>query len=143
MFQCILLPVDGSEQGYRAVDIGIELASRLQARVVAVHVLPPLSAVSYVSELIQSQGSYTQPACERAKAFLNEVSARAKAANVPCETEYVSDLRPYAGIVGLAAKHQCDLIVMGSRGHQGLERLLLGSQTHKVMLSTDVPVLVC
>ncbi|WP_430390070.1 universal stress protein [Dyella sp. 20L07] len=143
MFQRILLPVDGTEHALKAVNTGIELASRLQARVYAVHVMPPLPAVSYMAELIQSKGSYTSMACERAQDYLGEVARRAEAAGVSCETEYVFDLRPYVAIVGVAAKHQCDLIVMASLGHQGIERLLLGSVTHKVMLSCDVPVLVC
>ncbi|HET6555618.1 MAG TPA: universal stress protein [Dyella sp.] len=143
MFQRILLPVDGSEHALKAVDTGIELASRLQARVYGVHVVPPLPAVSYVAEMIQSHGSYTSLAQERAGAFLAEVARRAAVAGVSCETEFVFDLRPYVAIVATAAKHHCDLIVMASRGYQGIERVLLGSVTHKVMLCCDVPVLVC
>jgi nucleotide-binding universal stress UspA family protein len=143
MFQNILLPVDGSEHALNAVDIGIELASRLQAQVHALHVLPPLPAVSYVAELIQSRGSYTELAQERARAYVDEVAKRASAAGVPCDTDFVFDLRPYAAIVAAATKFHCDLIVMSSRGNMGLERVLLGSVTHKVMLSCDVPVLVC
>lgn len=143
MFQCILLPVDGSEHALKAVDVGIELARRLQARVVSVHVMPPLPAVSYVAEMLQSKGSYTVLARERAESYLQDVAQRAAAAGVPCETEYVFDLRPYAAIVGVATKHHCDLIVMAARGHGAMERLLLGSQTHKVMLSCDIPVMVC
>ena len=142
MFQCILLPVDGSEHALKAVDVGIELAHRLQARVVTVHVMPPLPAVSYVAELLH-KGSYTDLARERAGSYLEDVAQRAAAAGVPCATEYVFDLRPYAAIIGVATKHHCDLIVMSSRGQSGIERLLLGSQTHKVMLSCDIPVLVC
>jgi nucleotide-binding universal stress UspA family protein len=143
MFQHILLPVDGSAHALNAVDIGIELAGKLGARVHTVHVLPPLPAVSYVAELIQSRSSYTELAKARAESYLSEVCRRASAAGVPCETEYVFDLRPYVAIVATAAKHHCDLIVMSSRGAQGLERVLLGSVTHKVMLCCDLPVLVC
>lgn len=143
MFERILLPVDGSEQALRAVDTGIELAQKLKARVYAVHVMPPLPAVSFVSELIQAKGCYSDMAKERAASYLGEVSERARVAGVPCETEYVFDLRPYVAIVAAAAKHHCDLIVMSSQGHHGMERLLIGSVTHKVMLSCDVPVLVC
>lgn len=143
MFQNILLPIDGSECSLRAVDTGIELARRLQAKVHGIHVVPPLPAVSYVAELIQSHGSYSEHAKCRARDCLDEVARRAAAAGVPCETEYVVDLRPYVAIVTAAAQRHCDLIVMASRGCQGLERILLGSVTHKVMLGCDVPVLVC
>ncbi|WP_130618041.1 universal stress protein [Dyella amyloliquefaciens] len=143
MFQSILIPVDGSEHALRAVDAGVELAGRLRARVYGLHVVPPLPAISYVAELIQSRDSYSDLAKERAQSYLDEISKRAAAAGVPCETEFVFDLRPYVAIVATAAKHHCDLIVMASRGHQGIERVLLGSVAHKVMISCDVPVLVC
>ncbi|MHA6203654.1 universal stress protein [Dyella soli] len=143
MFQRILLPVDGSEHALNAVDTGLALAGRLQAEVHAVHVLPPLPTVSYVAELIQSQECYTDPARSRAQGYLDEVAKRARVAGVICTTEYVFDQRPYLAIVASAKKYHCDLIVMASRGHQGLERLLLGSVTHKVMLTCEVPVLVC
>src|SRR5579859_2487437 len=143
MFKNILLPVDGSEHALKAVTVGIGLASQLNAKVYGVHVVPPLPAVSYVAELLQSRGSYTDLAKERAQGYLDEIAKRSTAAGVPCETEFVFDLRPYVAIVAAATKHHCDLIVMASRGYQGIERVLLGSVTHKVMLCCDVPVLVC
>ncbi|AIF48266.1 universal stress protein [Dyella japonica] len=143
MFKHILLPVDGSEYTLRAVDTGIALAARLEAKIFSIHVLPPLSTVSFMSELLQHRGCYSEAAKARAQAYLDEVVQRASALSVPCETEFVFDLRPYVAIVAAAAKHKCDLIVMGSRGFDGLERVLLGSVTHKVMLSCDTPVLVC
>lgn len=143
MFKNILLPVDGSEYALKAVDIGIELASKLGATVFGIHVLPPITTVSFMSELLQHKACYTEAAQARAKTFLDEVVRRADQAHVPCETEAACDLRPYVAIVAAAAKHHCDLIVMRSRGQDGLERMLLGSVPHKVMLSCDIPVLVC
>lgn len=143
MFKHILLPVDGSEYTLRAVETGIALAARLDAKVFGFHVLPPLSTVSFMSELLQHRGCYSEAAKERAHEYLAEVTRRASAANVPSEVEFAFDLRPYVAIVAAAARHHCDLIVMGSRGFGGLERVLLGSVTHKVMISCDTPVLVC
>jgi nucleotide-binding universal stress UspA family protein len=45
--------------------------------------------------------------------------------------------------VASAAKHHCDLIVMRSRGSEGIESVLLGSVPHKVMLSCNTPILIC
>jgi len=143
MFKNILLPVDGSEHALKAVDTGIELAAKLGATVFGIHVLPPLSTVSFMSELLQHKPCYSEAAKERAQAFLDEVAKRADEAHVPFETEIACDLRPYVAIVAAAAKHHCDLIVMRSRGSEGLERVLLGSVPHKVMLSCNTPVLVC
>lgn len=143
MFKNILLPVDGSEHALKAVETGIELAARLEAKVFAIHVMPPLSTVSFMSELLQHNACRSDVAKAHAQAYLNEVALRANTAGVPCETEYVCDLRPYAAIVAAAAKHRCDLIVMRARGSEGLDRMLLGSVPHKVMSCCNIPVLVC
>lgn len=142
MFRNILLPVDGSEYAFKAVDAGVALAAKLEASVRSVHVLPPLSAVAFMSELLQKRGCYSDVAKVQAQGYLDEVAKRAAMHNVPCQTEYIFDLRPYVAIVAAAARYHCDLIVMGSRGFEGVERLLLGSVTHKVMISCNVPVLV-
>ena len=143
MFKRILLPVDGSELSLRAVDTGIELAARLGASVYAFHVIAPLPASAYVAEFVQVDPEYTEEATADAERYLAEVHQRATAAGVACRSSYQTDLRPYAAIVEVARKHQCDLIVMASHGRHGFDRLLLGSETQKVILNGDVPVLVC
>lgn len=142
MYQHILLPTDGSAAATHAVDTGIRLAAQLGARVHALHVLPPLPAVSFLADVIQGD-VYTLRAIQRAGDYLADVREKAEAAGVPCATEYVFDNRPYAAIAGSAAKHHCDLIVMGAHLHNGLEGLLLSNVTHKVILNCDAPVLVC
>ena len=144
MFKHILLPVDGSELSLRAVDTGIELAARLGASVYAFHVIAPFPASIYFAEIIQAnEPTYTSEAIANAEKYLADVSRRAQAAGVPCEGSHETDARPYSAIVGAARKQQCDLIVMASHGWRGFDRLLLGSETHKVILNGDVPVLVC
>ncbi len=144
MFKRILLPTDGSELSLRAVDTGIGLAARLGASVYAFHVVAPFPASVYFAEFaVANEPSYTREAIANAERYLAEVSQRAQAAGVPCEGSHEVDARPYSAIVGAARKQQCDLIVMASHGWRGFDRLLLGSETHKVILNGDVPVLVC
>ena len=45
-------------------------------------------------------------------------------------------------IIATAKKKKCDLICMASHGRRGLSGVLLGSETHKVLTHTDLPVLV-
>jgi nucleotide-binding universal stress UspA family protein len=144
MFKHILLPTDGSELSLHAVDTGIELAARLGARVYAFHVIAPFPASVYFTEIIQAnEPTYTREATANAERYLGDVRQRAQAAGVPCDGSHEVDARPWSAIVGAARKQQCDLIVMASHGWRGFDRLLLGSETHKVILNGDVPVLVC
>ncbi|SFS13921.1 Nucleotide-binding universal stress protein, UspA family [Dyella sp. OK004] len=145
MFKHILLPTDGSELALRAVDIGIALAKSLGSQVHALYVATPFSAVTYFAGVIQTpaEPAYVEGVVKLAERCLEEVSQRANAAGVAYDGNYTFDHRPYTAIVGEATKRQCDLIVMGSHGRSGLDRLILGSETYRTMLSTDVPVLVC
>jgi nucleotide-binding universal stress UspA family protein len=51
--------------------------------------------------------------------------------------------RTYQAILDTAADKGCDLIVMASHGRRGLSKLLLGSETTRVLTHSSVPVLVC
>jgi nucleotide-binding universal stress UspA family protein len=49
---------------------------------------------------------------------------------------------PHEAIIENAGKRNCDLIVMASHGRRGLDAVLLGSETVKVLTHTKIPVLV-
>jgi nucleotide-binding universal stress UspA family protein len=143
MYKHILLPVDGSDLSLRAADAGIALARQLGARVHALHVVVPLVAVPFLNEVIAtSDAEYTGGAEEAGARYLAAVRERAEAAGVPCRCSLETDPRPHHAIAAVARREGCDLIVMGSHGWRGLNRLLLGSETQRVVLEAEVPVLV-
>jgi len=49
---------------------------------------------------------------------------------------------PYLKIVEAAKRLHCDLIVLGSHGHSGIEKILLGSVAERVIGISPVPVMV-
>jgi nucleotide-binding universal stress UspA family protein len=79
---------------------------------------------------------------EGATKVLAGVKAAADRLGVVAETVHVPDAQPAEAIVSTAKERQCNLIVMASHGRRGLRRLLLGSQTSEVLVSSAVPVLV-
>jgi nucleotide-binding universal stress UspA family protein len=70
------------------------------------------------------------------------IEKAAKEAGVPCETVKAKSVQPYEAIIEAAAKKRCDLIIMASHGRRGMEGLLLGSETQKVLAHSKIPVLV-
>jgi nucleotide-binding universal stress UspA family protein len=143
MYKHILLPVDGSDLSLRAADAGIALARQLGARVHALHVVVPLPAVPFLNEIIAtSDGEYADSAEEAGARYLAAVRERADAAGVPCQGSLETDPRPHQAIAAVARREGCDLIVIGSHGWRGLDRLLLGSETQRVILESELPVLV-
>lgn len=143
MYKHLLLPVDGSEPASRAANAGIALASALGASVHVLHVVVPLPAMPFLDEIIAASDiEYVDSATAAGKRYVAEASDRAAAAGVPCESSLEDDPKPHRAIVAAARRLGCDLIVMGSNGWRGIDRLLMGSQTQRVILESDVPVLV-
>ena len=142
MYQHVLLPIDGSELSLRAAKAGIELAKLCHARVYALHVIAPFQNVAYLGTLLAAtEYAYSDEATSNAERYLADIRALADAAGVAFHGQ-VAFGQPAETIVQTAKEQQCDLIVMASHGWRGMTRLLLGSETQKVLLSTDVPVLV-
>lgn len=144
MFKHILLPIDGSELSLRAAKMGVELAKTCGARVHALHVVPAFQALIYMSEaLAASEATYTEQSMELAAEYLDDVKRLAEEAGVKYSGHYDVAEHPHEVILQTAREKRCDLVVMASHGRRGLSRLLLGSETQKVLLQGEVPVLVC
>ena len=79
---------------------------------------------------------------EAGEKYLEQIEAAARAAGLAYSGSVVTEDNPYAGIISAAKKARCDLIFMASHGRSGLSGLLLGSETHKVLTHSAIPVLV-
>lgn len=144
MFKHILIPIDGSELSLRAAKVGIEQARLTQGKVTAIHVIAPFQTIAYMGAILAAtELAYNEEAEASAASYLAQAKALADADGVPFEGVSEFGSEPYDTIVRTCKARQADLIVMGSNGWRGMTRLLLGSETHKVLLRADVPVLVC
>ena len=149
MFKHILLPTDGSKLSDKAVRQAIKTAKALGAKITAIHVAPDYAR--YVSERYNVSAvlaapvkrKYQEEAAALSKEILDPVCAAATAAGVECAAVSATSDAPYEAIIKQAAKSGCDLIMMASHGRKGLQSMLLGSETHKVLVHSKVPTLVC
>ena len=73
---------------------------------------------------------------------LSVVTDLATKAQVSADTIQVNNNEPWRAIIETAVARGCDLIVMASHGRRGVEGLLLGSETVKVLTHSKIPVLV-
>jgi len=145
MFKNILVPTDGSPLSARAIRLAVRLAKEQDARVTGFWVAPEWdpnvhgeSAVGFVSP--QDHAARVKAMAAR---HLGVVEKAAAAAGVSCKSDHVAGSYPYDEIVKAARRNRCDLIVMASHGRRGISKLLLGSETTKVLAHSPVPVLVC
>ena len=148
MYKHILVPTDGSELSHQAVTQAIKLAKAVGAKLTALHVvgshhlvLPGDSfATPEVASLIQR---VEEEEATRAKQILGPIKEAAKTAGVECDVIVATSEVPYEMIIDQATRFDCDLIIMASHGRSGLQGILLGSVTQKVLTHSKIPVLVC
>lgn len=138
MYNRILVPTDGSEEGEHAVAHALDLA---EAHGAAVHTLYVVNTASYAGLPMESSWEGVDELLRSdAEAAVESVEELAAGRDVTVETA-VTEGSPSRQIVRYAENNGCDLIVMGTHGRGGLDRLLLGSVTEKVVRSSSVPVL--
>jgi nucleotide-binding universal stress UspA family protein len=143
MFKQILIPTDGSDLSDRAVLAGISFAREVGAQVVGLTATPEFHTFSLDAEMIEETEEEFNAAMEkRAQQYLSVVSDAARTANVPCILVHVVSDNPYEAILQTARERNCDLIIMASHGRRGIKGVLLGSETQKVLVHTNIPVLV-
>ena len=142
-----MLPVDGSDLSQKAVDECVALVGSSGAKVIALHVVShfhlhyqPWAAPRAVHEVIEKE--HEAEARKVANEKLSSLVERVRAKGVDCEGVVVVGDHPYEEIIGEAQRRQCDLIIMASHGHKGLDAVLLGSETVKVLTHSKIPVLV-
>ena len=145
MYKHILIPTDGSELSQKAIEAGIEFARDAHARVTgftAVPEYPIPSEAELMARRAISLEQYEREAKQQAEAKLQKIADRARDAGVDHDADYALSDEPYDAIIRAAQRHGCDLIFMASHGWRGLKGLLLGSETHKVLTHSRIPVLV-
>lgn len=142
MFKKILLPTDGSELSDKAIAGAMEVAAKLGAAVHGITVVEPYSYSSLSEYRPESFDDYEARIDKAAHERLARVEAAAKAAGVPVTTTVIKSFSPYEAIIEACNKAGCDVIFMASHGRRGLNALLLGSETQKVLTHSTVPVMV-
>lgn len=134
----ILVPVDGSQHSIRALETALSMAGETQD--VTLHVITVQAPIvsGNVTQFISAKNLAAFYEDEGRKA-LEPVRHLLDQAGLTCTDEVV--VGPIAeAIVDYARKHDCDHIVMGTRGHGRIGGLLLGSTAVKVISLAAVPV---
>jgi len=161
MFKHILLPTDGSELSAAATHQGILFAKSIRAKVTGLCVMPLHYKFRYAAQIPTEALGQSTKRCKEleevylttiqkgaeiakglAEAYLSTIEKDAKEAGLACDVICERNDSPYEAIIRVAEQKGCDLIMMASHGRRGVEALLLGSETQKVLTHSKIPVLV-
>lgn len=136
-FERILIPTDGSDTSDVALETGIEMARLMGSRVTGLYVMDNSAYAAFPGDL--EWDTIKDLMAQESDQALANLEDACKANELEC-TVQVREGHPAEEILAAAEDH--DLIVMGTHGRSGLEHLLLGSVTEKVIRHADCPVLV-
>jgi nucleotide-binding universal stress UspA family protein len=145
MYKRMLVPTDGSDLSFAAIQTAARLAKSLGAEIIAINVMPKLGQLvfpDYGAYEMLTDAEFERETAEEARTILAVVEEEAAQSNVPCQTVIKRDWDPFRAIIEVAHEYHCDLIVMASHGRRGVTGLLLGSETNKVLTHCHIPVLV-
>ena len=144
MYQKFLVPVDGSPTSDRGLSEAIALARVLGARLRLIHVIDQVTPMSTMAGGM----AYTEDMFDSMKdagaKILAAARAEANSHGIPVEVALLDNVsgRVSELIAKEATEWGADLIVLGTHGRTGVERVLLGSDAEVIIREAPVPVLV-
>ena len=136
----ILMPTDGSPCSEAAVRQGLEFAASLGAEVTFLYAVEdPLTPLDTSPYDLTYRTDYDDLK-DAAREALGRAETLAAEAGVPCRTRLVEREHPVRAIH--AAERDADLVVMGTHGRRGFNRLLFGSVAEEALHGSRTPYLI-
>ena len=135
----ILVPVDFSQHSEYALEVAAQLAKKYNASIVALHMMGMSEAVltrDDSNEVMEAM-FYMKLAEKRFTEFLDKPYLK----GIEIETT-VQNFKVFKEMDRIAEEVNADLILMGSHGSSGMKEVFVGSNTEKVVRTSNVPVLV-
>lgn len=142
MYSKILVPVDGSPTALQGLTEACGLAKALRSKIKLVHVVNELVTDYTLAPSVYYE-RVIQAVREAGHKALADAREHASKLDVEVDSELLETIgvRASTSIVEAAKQWNADLIVMGTHGRRGLQRLALGSDAEMVLRTAPVPVL--
>lgn len=144
MFKHLLVPTDGSALSQEAVSRAVTFAREAGARITFFCAVQPAPKMYYGEAIFDSHtfSRFREKMLATANDILDAAESIGEEAGVQCRKVALVSEEPYEAIIEAANRNECDLIFMASHGRRGINALLLGSETQKVLTHSTIPVLV-
>lgn len=141
----ILVPTDFSEQAQNATKLAAEIARKGDAKIVLVNVIEGSRNFSFntmgeVAEPMGEEAFFINKLIEIQKEHLQKAVEDSALKGLTVETVLEMG-SPYEGISNVIADRKADLLIMGTKGSSGLDEILIGSNTEKVVRYAKCPVI--
>ncbi|GBH33427.1 MAG: universal stress protein [Nitrosopumilus sp.] len=141
MFQNILVPFDLSDQSTRAFKMALDVAKKYQSKVT---LLTCIEGDAWHHKYYDSRADneLIKKQSKVAKKYVEKLESLAEKNNVVAKSVIITSKSVVNDIVTFAKTRKHDLIVIGSHGRTGFDKVLLGSVANGVSQKTRCPVLI-
>lgn len=133
----IIVPVDLEEHTEKLIEYAAYIAKKLDAKLTIAHVVEPFPAIGDMELGMATIEEYTQNRIRHAEDFLHKLAEPYP----ECEKKILKG-EIVDEIVEYAKEKETEIIVIGTHGNKGIEKLLLGSVAERVVKSAHCPTLV-
>jgi nucleotide-binding universal stress UspA family protein len=137
----ILAPVDFSDSSRAALDVAANMASRLGAEVLLVHVMPAIPDLPKNVSIFK-EGQYDRSLNEKAEQQLKGLADSLAQNNVKARTQLGNANDIGMELIRIADSENADMIIIATHGMTGWRKIAFGSVAEKVVKEADCPVLV-
>ncbi len=145
MFKKILVPLDGSEQSFAALDVAAKMAKKFDAHVYLLSVFQHYSVAEGAFTAIRGDmepEKLDEDLKEYYEQVINKGQKKLEKKGLKGIKGFIKMGSPAKEILEFVKAHEIELIVIGSQGHGELAGYLLGGVSHKVTGLSECPVLV-
>ncbi|APC47945.1 universal stress protein [Virgibacillus halodenitrificans] len=136
MFKRIVLAADGSENSIRSANYAVELANNFSGIIKVIYVVDSQTSKE---DVLHSNGKFEIE--QRRKEKIHKVEELLRQSGVEYEVHILHG-EPGPTIIKFTQEHDVDCVVIGSRGLNKLQTMILGSVSHKVAKRVTCPVLI-
>jgi len=144
MSKTYLVAVDGSDHGWKALDLAANQAKASDAALIILHVVPYEPIPDGLQEYAEMEGIAAEELSARfhygralGDRLTRDAADRARRAGVEHVTTEVAEGHPANEIVAVSAARKAEMVFLGSRGLSDVGGFLMGSVSHKVMHLSD------
>jgi nucleotide-binding universal stress UspA family protein len=144
MYERILVPVDGSPTSDLGLQEAVRLAKLCNAQLRLVHVIDVLSLMAVAGEgFVGPTGDLLGPLRKGGEEILRKARDAVIAQGLAADTELFENTSGRIAdiVIDEARRWKADLIVLGTHGRRGVQRVLLGSDAEQIVRQAPVPVL--
>jgi nucleotide-binding universal stress UspA family protein len=141
LFQNILVPVDLSNQSTRAFKVALDVAKKRNSKITILTCLE-IDASHHLYYVSGASSQQIKKQSKVVKKHFKKLESLAEKNNISVKSKILTRGSAVNNIVSFAKSQKHDLIVIGSHGRTGFDKLLLGSVANGVSQKTKCPVLI-